>query len=126
MTLTSAFAGKSLIYRGIARVRAVMGRYWWEMALLVTFRRHESVILTWKRQMWYTGSDRYRKAWNMQIAAGTGRDTAGLMRFASLRHLSSSYSAKNAGPVAGTLWENGDLLISKEISRFPQRRERMH
>jgi len=78
-----------------------MGRYWWEMALLVTFRRHESVILTWKRQMWYTGSDRYRKAWNMQIAAGTGRDTAGFMRFASLRHLSPSYSAKNHGARCG-------------------------
>ena len=77
-------------------------------ARLATFRRHESVILTSKRQMWYTSLDRYRKAWNMQIAAGMGRDMT--IRDLDLRG-------------TGTVWENGDSPILKEISGF-LRRER--
>lgn len=71
---------------------------------LVTFRRYESVILTSKRQMWYIGSDRYRKAWNMQIAAGTGRDTAVCdlhLRGTSLRRTTRKITGARCGDSLG-------------------------
>jgi len=75
-----------------------------------TFRRHESVILTSKRQMRYAAAtDRYRKAWDMQIAAGTGR--AGWPRAICIFAVNASQpdTAKNRR-VAGS---SGKMLDSR-------------
>lgn len=105
---------------------AMLGRYRWEMALRAG---RESVILTSKRQMWYTrpAQDRYRKARSMQIAAGTPAGGDGRARFASRGARRRRTSRKIGGTVCAALWENESVegpMISRRGRRERRERER--
>lgn len=74
-----------------------------------TYRR-ESVILTSKRQMWYTGSGQISKSMEYANRRQERDATAGRVRFASRGTDRSPDIAKNRGSVAGPLGKRSAVV----------------